>query len=255
MDKLDTASNNLKQCVITTDSAIKAAVKEARQDERQHYSKLVHAHKHKAQALSSKVSSLTSCMVTTELRRKKAENQMNRSTKRSDDVNKYCQSLEMRINELENTLRHENNRRLELELELDEKESIIAGLVESSPISFVGKVPRKNRSGASSSWPLFMWELMIEQIVNGTPPTSVNANIISSIKCFSPNTKIKEMPSIWTIRRARTVLLVIVQTLAAYRLARAKSWGQLHTDGTSRRQISYQDLVITMEEDVDGIFE
>ena len=58
-------------------------------------------------------------MVTAELKRKKAENQMNRSTKRSDDVNKYCQSLEMRIKELESTLQHENNKRLELELELD----------------------------------------------------------------------------------------------------------------------------------------
>jgi len=47
---------------------------------------------------------------------------------------------------------------------------------------------------------------------------------------------------------------VIVQTLAAYPLARAKKWGQLHTDGTGRQQISFQDLVLSIEEDVEGLF-
>lgn len=143
-DKLDIASNNLKQCVATTDETVKAAVKEACQEERQHYSKLVNAHKDKAQALCTKVSLLTSRTVSAELKQKKAENQVNRSSRRSDDVIEYCRTLEMRIKELENSLQHENNRRLELELELDEKESMIADLAESSPISFVGKVSHKN---------------------------------------------------------------------------------------------------------------
>ena len=47
---------------------------------------------------------------------------------------------------------------------------------------------------------------------------------------------------------------MIVQTLAAYQLARAKKWGQLHTDGTGRRQIALQDLVLSIEEDVEGLF-
>ena len=82
-----------------------------------------------------------------------------------------------------------------------------------------------------------------------TPPSSVNANIMTMIKTFSPSTVIQELPSIWTIRRARTVLLVIVQTLAAYRIAKADKWEQLFTDGTSRRQISFQNLIISIEED------
>ena len=49
--------------------------------------------------------------------------------------------------------------------------------------------------------------------------------------------------------RARTVLLVIVQTLAAYRLGKAEKFGQLFQDATSRRQDSFQNLVISIEED------
>ncbi len=89
----------------------------------------------------------------------------------------------------------------------------------------------------------------MEQHVNGTPPLSVGANIITFVRKFSPSTVIKELPSIWTIHRARTVLLVIVWALAAYRLGKAKRWGQLFTDGTLQRQISFQNLVISVEED------
>ena len=70
-----------------------------------------------------------------------------------------------------------------------------------------------------------------------------------------PTTVIKELPSIWTIRRGRTVLLVVVETLATYRLAKAKRWGQMFTDGSGRRQIALQDLALSIEEDIDGVFE
>ena len=122
------------------------------------------------------------------------------------------------------------------------------------PIQIFGKVRGNNRGGASS-WPLIVWELILEQLVNGTPPTSINSNIVMFIQRFLPKTVIKEQPSIWTIRRGRTVLLVVVQTLAAYRLAKAKRWGQLFTDGTGRRQIAFQDLALSIENDVDGFFE
>ena len=79
-----------------------------------------------------------------------------------------------------------------------------------------------------------VWELILEQIANGTLPTSVNANIVSTVWHFSPLTIIKEQPSIWTIRQGRTMLLVVVETLAVYRLAKAKQWGQMHTNGSGR---------------------
>ena len=89
----------------------------------------------------------------------------------------------------------------------------------------------------------------MEQLVNGTPPAAVNKNIVSHIRRFSPQCAITELPSLWTIHRAHSVLLTIVQTLSAYRLGKANKWGQLFTDGTSRRQKSFQNLLISIEDD------
>ena len=85
---------------------------------------------------------------------------------------------------------------------------------EQFPIPFIGKVREKGTKGAPS-WPLFVWEMVLENLVNGTPLSEVNENIRSIVERVSPGTVLKELPSIWTIRRTRTVLLVIVQALAA----------------------------------------
>lgn len=251
--KLDAAQTQLANCISSRDSDIKTAKKSARIDERKHYSKLMQSNKNKSEELITRISDLTARTASAELKRKKAERQVNRSTKRSDDVIEYNQLLENRIKALESTVQLQNEQRIELEMQLMEKDEQIQCMEDSSPIKTIGKVHSGGRG--ASSWPLYVWELILEQLVHGTPPTSVNANILSFVSRFSPNTTIKELPSIWTIRRGRTVLLMVVQTLAAYRLARAKRWGQLHTDGTGRRQIAFQDLVLSVEEDVDGIFE
>ena len=123
----------------------------------------------------------------------------------------------------------------------------MASMKAEVPIKIIGKERIGNKG--RPAWPMYIWELILEQLVNGTPPSSINANSVPHVKKFSPPTKIKELPSIWTIRLASTVLLVVVQTLAAYRLSLADKWEQLFTDETSRRQISLQNLVISLEED------
>jgi hypothetical protein len=64
------------------------------------------------------------------------------------------------------------------------------------------------------SWPLYVGETILEQLINGTLPSSVSANIVMFIQRFSPVTKIKEQPSILTVRRGRTVLLVVMPGLS-----------------------------------------
>ena len=93
---------------------------------------------------------------------------------------------------------------------------------EAAPIKTIGKLC--HCFGGESSWILVIWELIIDQLVKGTPPTSVNDNIKDFVRKLSPTTKIRELPSIWKIRQTRLFLLVIVQTLAAYSLSKAKKW-------------------------------
>ena len=115
------------------------------------------------------------------------------------------------------------------------------------PVKEIG-MERQGRGGASR-WGLAIWELILEKLVNGVPPSAIRDDLVADVHRFSPKTVIRQLPSIWTIRRARSVLLIIVQTLSAYRLAKADRWGQLFTDGTDRRQVSFKNLVISVEED------
>ena len=57
------------------------------------------------------------------------------------------------------------------------------------------------------------------------------------------------MPSVRFVRQCRTVLQNLNETLAALRLGNASTWHQLFTDGTTRRQIAFQNLVIALMED------
>jgi hypothetical protein len=165
----------------------------------------------------------------------------------------YLETLLARIKELEATVKQQQSQIVDLEIDVEEKNKQISELEGACPIQVFGKI-RKGQRGATS-WPLFVWELNLDMLVNRTPPTAVSANIVIFIQCFSPHIKIKETPSIWTVRRSCTVLLVVVETSAAYRLAEAKRWGQMHTDGTGRCQIAFQDLTMTIEEDIEGYFE
>ena len=89
--------------------------------------------------------------------------------------------------------------------------------------------------------------LICKLLVNGTPPTAVPANIQTSSAVFT-GAEAEELPSVNFVRQCRGVLQNINSTLAAFRLGKADTWHQLFTDGTSRRQLSFQNLIITIME-------
>lgn len=181
----------------------------------------------------------------------KATRDANRSAKRSKDVSATAEWYD---GELKKASRE--NKTLaatvdHLQAMLEESDAKLVAAQEDKAAAVPIPVVQRERKGKTGnrSWGLDIWEVIIEQLVNGTPPASICSNMIALVRKFSPSTEIRELPSIWTVRRARTVVLVIVQALAAYRLGKAKRWGQLFTDETSRRQISFQNLVISVEED------
>lgn len=236
-----------EQAIAIKDVAVKEAVKEARTEERLQASS-------KVRALSSRLNDTKTMVFTVLEERRQAEREARRSSKDADQSAKRSKSVSEMADEhrlcLEQAEKENATLRealAEMQALVDEQERRLDNLDKAVPI----KVLQKTREGSKGRprWGLDVWELIIEQLVNGTPPSAVNNNIISNVKKFSPTTKIKELPSIWTIRRARTVLLVIVQTLASYRLGKAGKWGQVNHDATARRQISFENLVISIEED------
>ena len=76
---------------------------------------------------------------------------------------------------------------------------------------------------------------MLEQLVNHIPPSCIKSNLVAVVKGFLPNTIIKQLPSVSTIRRARMVLHVVVSSLAAYILVKEDKRRQLFSDGTLRQ--------------------
>ena len=58
----------------------------------------------------------------------------------------------------------------------------------------------------------------------------------------------EDLPGLGYIRNFCTILWVISETLTAY-LGKQEKWQQLFTDGTSWRQISLQNLIISIVED------
>ena len=234
--------------------AVKDAVKAAKAEERQHFSKVVE--KEKKQNLTLKgvldkqkllVTNLLNRSVFAERDAQRAHREAQQSARRSKDVQKVVESYESELKELKQENSTYRNAIAEMDLLVEESARKLEKLELSVPIKEIKKI--RTGRGGSSSWPLYIWDLILEQLVNGTPPSSVSANIHAHVKKFSPSTKITELPSIWTIRRVRSVLLIVCQTLAAYRLAKAGKWAQIFTDATSRRQVTFQNLLISVEED------
>ena len=103
--------------------------------------------------------------------------------------------------------------------------------------SFVG------RKGGGHRWPVRVVQLICELLVDGAPPSSI-PRIIYTTSSTMTNEEPKDLPSVNFVRGCRIIAQIIGETIAAIKLARSESWEQLFTDGTSRRQVSFQNMII-----------
>ena len=153
------------------------------------------------------------------------------SSKRLD----LLQDLRVRLREVKDDLIDELKRRHALE----RMQAIQLQIKKERPIG---------RRGGGSRWPVHVVMLICEFLVNGTRPSVVAKNIQSASAFFTGEETTEAPPCVNFIRECRTVLQNMNETLAALRLGKAESWHQLFTDGTSRRQIAFQNLVIALME-------
>ena len=96
------------------------------------------------------------------------------------------------------------------------------------------------------SWPWWVRAMIMEQLVNGTPPTAIPANLVSDAAYLVPFLEV-HVPSVKFCREMRSELRIVTETLAAYRIAKAVNWRQLFTDGTSRRQTALLTTIIAID--------
>ena len=107
----------------------------------------------------------------------------------------------------------------------------------------IKKTQRAKRQGGSTTWPLHVSMLMCQLLVNGVPPARVRATIQTTSAHFR-GAEFDKLPSTSTLRECRTVIQVLNGVRAVLKLVQQPSWCQLCTDGTTRRQIAFQCLVI-----------
>ena len=123
------------------------------------------------------------------------------------------------------------------------------GLADERLVSDLPAIGRESRVGSGKGekrWPMWMVQLIIELLVNGVHPRSIPTSILAQDRITTGRTG-QEVPSVNFCRDMRVVLRILAKTLAAYQLALKGQWHQLFVDGTSRRQVALETLVIALE--------
>ena len=99
------------------------------------------------------------------------------------------------------------------------------------------------RLGGSLRWPVHTIILICEFLVNGTPPSAIPANT-QTMSAALTGSETNEISSLDYVRKCRVIVQNLNDMLAACIRGKADNWHQILTDGTTRRQITFQNLVI-----------
>eukprot|EP00956_Cyclotella_meneghiniana_P011123 scaffold15566_cov34-Cyclotella_meneghiniana.AAC.1 len=167
----------------------------------------------------------------------------------SEEIQSLKEELEAARDEMHVTIEaaHVEIRKLREQLERKQEEAdefeAMAHLAGKELENF--RYVKVTKTGKPKTWGPVVTQLVVEMLANGTPPSAISANILSVCKLLIPDAPIiDELPSIRFVRSCRTVLLHLAKTLAAYEIASQEVFQQLFTDGTTRRQTEFQNVII-----------
>lgn len=104
--------------------------------------------------------------------------------------------------------------------------------------------------GAHAEWEPHVDKLIMEMLVNRTPPTCIQANIFAMARVLFPEVDVVlELPSLRHIQKMRTATGTCGKAMAPKVIAEAEVWKQLHTDETSCRQTSLVNVVMGIQDE------
>ena len=115
------------------------------------------------------------------------------------------------------------------------------------------KYRKSGQKGGASVWEDWVVLMVIELLVLGVPVKAIPGSIMtvySTLYGKAPD----EVPSTVFIYRCRSVVQVVGETLAAWRLAESENWHQIFSDATSRRQCAFQALIVGLMTE-DGVLD
>ena len=166
-DKCNEAELQRDSIFATQAATVKTAVKQARLDERAILGKAIARHKGKIAELTSKIAALSNGSVDAMYKARTSRLQANQSTQQTQGLLSAATSFQHEVQQLHQQLSKQTETLIDLAEQLEAKDRL-ATAEDAVPIKEFGKVRDGNRGQAT--WPLYVWELIIEQLVNGTPP-------------------------------------------------------------------------------------
>ena len=120
--------------------------------------------------------------------------------------------------------------------------------VHVQPVVTTRKVPPKKGYGKGGSYtcPIWMKQLILEQLINGTPLADILTNIASQAALDITRVKVigEELTSINFFWSCRKILWIIVEILEAYCIGKVELWDKLFSDSTGRCNTAHKNLVI-----------
>ncbi len=114
-----------------------------------------------------------------------------------------------------------------------------------TPLIFAKQwVKTQDKHGGHMEWTVECDKLVLELLASLCPPVSIQGSILAMARSFFKGQDVvHELPCLKSIWNMQTVLLCTTKSLAAYQLGSVDAWQKLHTDKTSRRQISLVNVV------------
>jgi hypothetical protein len=125
---------------------------------------------------------------------------------------------------------------------IEEYKSMIDGF-KSSKLNLKRDVKLGRRGG--KSWPLWVTEISCELLVNGSPPSAIPSTI-GTLFATLYNEEPKTIPSLNYVRQCRVLVQTIGETITAMKLSACSNWAEIFFDATTRRQVPFSAVVISL---------
>ena len=135
---------------------------------------------------------------------------------------------------------------------LDEYKLMVEGLKSTKCTLQKNRVQGRQRGG--KKWPLWVTAVCCDLLIHGTPPSAIPSSIGTLFVALTGEEP-KELPSVNYVRQCRVLIQIIGETITAMKLAACPDWRQIFFDGTTRRQIPFSAVIITLMGDEPGLFD
>ena len=99
------------------------------------------------------------------------------------------------------------------------------------------------RGGAS--WRLWVTEVCCELLVNGSPPSAIPSTI-GTLFAALYGEEPKHIPSVNYVRQCHVLVQIVSETITAMKLAVCTTWAEIFFDATTRRQVPFSAVVISL---------